>query len=576
MDKVYIDERREFLTKQYHAAKNLLQVEEQTYYNDTFPVPMIKKPQYVSRTGTGAWLVDGPASSIITRNPQVKLSPKKNTEADRKAANLVNALLNHWVQFIGKQSPQPFKEHVKNLLLYGEAWIHPLYDDYSEKDPEGRLPIRFLTPNPLNIFPSPEEDNGIPFEVCVFYRRAPQNVHRIYPEWGNPKNRKGKRKSDLVEWYEFWTPEERYFEADGVPVLSGGIQENILRLVPFIHSYSGFGNTSPDGDPESLAVGRLRKIKDLLVQECAINSDIDSSIHKFSRPRIDLIVPSGSEFNEQEIKENYDMGAGVFNILSLPPGYSFEEGTRLLPSNEAFQHFYNIRTRIAQEAPPIMAGLPSGTSGRQEDIVGSHFIRRFDSIAEATERAFAKALEMGLKTLKVYPGCLPLTPWLELPDGDKGEKRITEDDIDSITNLQVELKAADPIEDDRKLMAGRALKGDSLIDWETFLVEYAGYTPERAEEIIEQTIADTVVQQNPVLFQALAEKVLENLGMHEQLERLRQENATTEKVQKAAASQPVEQGARGGEARQFNTGSPEAREMIDLVLSQRGVRRPPM
>jgi len=570
-DEIY--ERKKFL-QDYHSTRIELQKEEQSYYDDTFDVPMIKAPQYISRTGTGAWLVDGPASHIITRNPQVFVLPKKNTDTARGSTQLVNALFNHWVSLILGQSPQPFKEHVRKNLKRGEAWIHPILNEKWEKGDTKNLPFYFLIPDPINIYSSPTEEYGIPEYVCVIYQRMPWQIEMRYPDWKNPNAGKKGGRDKPIEWFEYWDKDSRYFSAGDVPVLKGEVQENIYKFNPWIHSYSGFGDSSPDGKPETLVIGRLRRVKDLLLQECAINSDIDSTIHKFARPKVDVIAPEGSEGLEEELKKNYDMGVNAMNVL--PFGTEIKEGTRILPTQEAFQHFYNIRQRIALEAPPIMAGLPSGSSGRQEDIVGYHFIRRFDSVVEATETAFARALTMGKEILKVVPGWLPVNQWLELPDGSKGEKNISEKDLDNTADCEVVLKAADPIEDDRKLMAGRALKQDNLIDWETFLVEYAGYTPEKATEVIEQTIADTVVMQNPMLFQALAEKALENLGMTDYLEKLKAQNAMQGKMQEGLKTTPVEQGARGGEARQFNTGSPEAREMVDMMLSQRGARRSPM
>lgn len=560
----YIKSRKKFLIDEHHGQRTTLQVEEQRYYDDKFAVSVIKKPQYLSRTGTASWLIDGPASHIITRNPQVFVEPKKNTETARKSAYNVNALLNHWISLILKQTPQPYKEFVKKLLLRGEAWIHPIYDEGWAKGDTKTLPILFFVPDPLNVFASPAED-----DLIVFYERSVWEIQMKYPDWKNPKNAGGNNKKKYVAWLEYWTKDLRYFEADGEAVLKRGIQENILGFIPYVHAYSGFGDSSPEGKPESLAVGRLRKVKDLLIQECAMNSDIDSTFHKFAKPKVDIIAPEGAEGIEEEVKKNYDMGAGSANVL--PFGTDIKEGVRILPSQEAFQHFYNIRSRIAMEAPPIMAGLPSGSSGRQEDIIGYHFIRRFDSVVEATEIAFGKALDMGREMLKIVPGWLPLTQFLELPDGSRNEKKITKADLDAVTDCQIKLKAADPIEDDRKLMAGRALRQANQIDWETFLVEYTGYTPERAREIIEQTIADTVVMNNPILFQALAEKALENLGMHEQLERLREQTKLQEKMATGLEKKPTQGGEQGGEPRQF-TG---AREFVDVMLSQTGARGMP-
>ena len=93
IDIKYIKERKQFLVDEHHSKRVILQKQEQQYYDDEFPVNVIKAPQYLSRTGTAAWLIDGPASHIITRNPQVFVEPKKKTQGARDSAYLVNALL---------------------------------------------------------------------------------------------------------------------------------------------------------------------------------------------------------------------------------------------------------------------------------------------------------------------------------------------------------------------------------------------------------------------------------------------------------------------------------------------------
>jgi len=567
MDIDEIKEIKKYLIDEYHLERVKRQKRVQEFIDDTFDVPTIKSPQYVCRTGLGAELINGPISHIITRNPQVFVDAKKSTKGALESALKVNAMENHWVRQILRQSPQPFSEFTRNLMARGEAWLHPVLNEGWKPSIEDErvLPMFFLTPDPLVIFGSPNEFYGIPEYVVVFYERVPRDVRKLYPKWSDPNNASGSR-DKKVEWFEYWDSKVRYFEADGEPVLKGGIQKNLYGFVPFIHAYSGFGKEDNEGRPESLVVSRIAPVKDLLIQECAINSYIDSMIHKFARPKRDLILPLGAEVDEGTLKENYDMSAGSFNVLSLPDGYKFDPADPILPSQEAFQHYYNLRSRIASIAPPVMSGLPSGSSGRQEDIVGYHFVRRFDSIVEATEDAFAKALDMGSEILKKVPTWLPITQWLEQPDGGKKEITITEADLNACARSQVKLKAADPIEDDRKLMAGRALYDAGLIDWGEFLVNYAGYTPEKAQEIIDQTIADKVVIENPLLFQALSEKALENLGMSDYLERLR------EQAQQAPQGGV---GSQGGPPRQFNERTPEAREMVDLQLSQRGVRRSP-
>ncbi len=573
---ITIDEIRDiknYLVNDYHSARVARQLEMQNYYEDKFRVPMIKEPKYISRTGSAAWLVDAPAAHIITSNPQIFINPKIENNKAREAARNVNSLLNHWVKRVLKQSPQPIKEFTKNLLLRGEAWIHPSFNEFWDANNinDKYIPMNFGVPDPINIYGSPEECYGIPDYVIVSFKVSRKMIEYMHPELDLQTDNK------VIDYFEYYDKDVRYFEAANIPLLDDGIQENVCGLVPFIHAYSGFGKSSSEGKPETLTIGRLDKVTDLLIQECAINSDIDSCLHKFAHERLDLIIPQGAEFNDRQIKENYDAGAGAFNILPLPEGSKITAGERILPSQEAFQHFANIRSRLQMEAPPIMAGLPSGTSGRQEDIVGYRFIRRFDCIVEAVEDAWGKAMDMGLLLMERVPTWLPITMYLEQPDGAKKQVKIDLEDIKLCTDTVLKLKTADPIEDDRKLMAGRTLVNDGRIDWETFLVEYAGYTPERANEIITKTIASNVI--NQALLPFIGRKALEKLGMTEELAQLDREQELQKEMnqklsEKSAIGQSPQSGAgsRGGEPRNMNIQSPQGREMVDMALTQSGVR----
>jgi len=569
----------DYLTKDYHTKRVAKQKEWHTYYDDTFNVPQIQKPMYLSRTGTGAWLIDGPTSHIITKNPQVTIMPKRTSESAIESAFKVTTLENLWVKKMLRQSPQPYREFVRNLMLRGEGWVRLILnenviklimdDEWDKNSMSKYFPLLFLIPDPLNVFASPEEEYGIPRQLVMKFERSFRSIQMLYPEWSDPKNKDGKK--GKIDWLEYWDKDYRYFEADGEPVLPDGINENVLGFVPFVHGYSGFGRMAEDGDPSSLVMGRLDKVRDLLIQECAINSDIDSTFHKFAHPKIDVFIPSDVEFDLEELRVNYSMKAGTFNALAVPKDTRIETGNKMLPSQEHMQHYYNIRARIGQEAPPIMSGLPSGSSGRQEDIMGYHYIRRYDSIVEATEISFAKILDMAREALVKIPNMLPITQFLEKPEGSK-EVIIKEADIKLCSDTILELKAADPVEDDRKMMAGRALWKEKAIDWATFLTQYAGYTPDNADKIIKKTIAEQVVLQNPMILQLIAEKGIEQIGMKEEYDASKERLAQTEKV--GAGSRGGEE-SRGGEPRTGNIKTEEGQEMVDMSLTQRGIRRPP-
>jgi len=356
-----IDEIRQLKTKlidQIYARTRAEQAIDDTYINDTFDVPEISNPKKLYRLGTGREMVDKPAEQIVTSNPQAIAGILKGkTESAERISRLIN---DEWIPVLKRQNPNPFKETVKNKLGRGESYIKIVHNADFIRSGRG-LPVHFLILEPMVVYGSPEEDlHGRPERVIVYFKRQLADVLTIYNgergqlKWGNPKNRRGTAEDNYVEWVEYWDNKHYYFEADGEPVLKGSIQEHKYGVTPFVRKHSGFGRRSPDGDLVSLIVSDIRFSRDLLRLECAIQSDIATSLHLFSHPRVDLFVPEGVEVDGGQLEQDYDMGPGAFNALpeGIPPTH-LKEGIRLLPTQEAFQHSVDIRNRLVQRNPFI-------------------------------------------------------------------------------------------------------------------------------------------------------------------------------------------------------------------------------
>ena len=558
-----------YLKDRLHSARLEQQRIDQQYFDDSFEVALIKSPKVVHRIGLGAKLIGGPASHVITTNPQVTVLPKKENKQEQ--AKRVNALLNNWIRYyLLRQNPPPFRESVFNLLLRGEYWIHPVMNPNWKES--GGLPVYFLVPDPMTIFASLDESSGVPKELCMVYNRSPFLVKQCYSHWNDPKHKtdENEEKDRVTEWMEYWNKDVRYFEADEVPMLvdengkvsnGDGIQENFMGVMPFIHGYSGFGKDSPEGKIEELVVGRLRHVRALMEQATYINSDILSIISKFAHERIDISIidPTVSKEQGEAVQSAYNMGAGHANLL--PYGIKVEAAERLLPGQELFQFYDRKWQHIHEEAPPVMSGLPSGTSGRQEDILGANQIRRFDSVVESVEEGWSKAFDMGLQILKKV-GYLPITSLSQAPESN--DIRITEEDINACAPCRLTLKTKDPIEDDRKLMAGRTLWKEGMIDHKTMLVQFAGYTPDEADEIIVKTQAEKIMREVPEVAQSLGQTAMKDLGMEEALAALDEQLGQVSKTTKMDQS------------RSGNIKTPLGMEMADMALANRGTRTAPM
>ncbi len=284
------------------------QTEDLTYRDDTFEVPEVRTPHKLWRSGIGARMVDAPAEQIVTSNPQVFFEMLKGSkDTAKKLSKEVNQ---NWIEILRLENPNPFKEDVKNKLSRGESYIRLAHNEMWVTNPVGEkdglptfrkfgMPVLFLTPDPMVIYGSPEEDDsgwipntGVPNVVIVDYERQYSDVIVRYKNWSNPEKREP---GGLVKWREFWDKNTMQLKADGEVVLRA---KNPYGFTPFARKYSGFGRRSPDGELAELIVGDIRFSRDLIKQECITRSNIASIEHIFAhRPK--TIMSEGQLSAEQ-------------------------------------------------------------------------------------------------------------------------------------------------------------------------------------------------------------------------------------------------------------------------------------
>lgn len=548
-----------YLVEDLYKGVRAQQAIDRSFYNDTFSVPELIQIERIQRTGRASRMIDSPAENIITSNPQVTRKPHKESQTSKDSALAVSTELNRWLSIWKRSNPNPIKQFVKNLLLTGEAYFHPIHNEKwvtGNKIRKG-APILLLVPDPYNIYADPTEDeNGVPERVVVWYPRKPSIIKTLYPNWANPEGKKLEDDSVTIDWLEHWDTDQIYFEADG-QVLHN--VKNRYGFPPYVHALSGFGTTSPEGRLEDLIVGRLRKSRDRLRRECAIVSDIDASFHLFANRNID-VQPTDERFEvPEDFAQNYQMGAG--KIHELPFGIAVTHSEQLLPEPQLFQYYRDIVTEFELEDPLVMSGIAMGGSGRQQDMTYVAAMRRYDTIVENTEYALATALGMALKMCEQIPTLCPT------------EYGMKKDDIGKYYDVTVALKADDPIEADRKATLGSRLYGEGQIDLETNLTKYQLYTQDEADEIISNILVDRVTFQSPEVAELMGLKLAEKAGLADDLEILKQRRMQLESQQKTLGQMPPP----STQARQARgeVGSPMGREMIDEALRQRGQRRPP-
>ena len=110
---------------------------------------------------------------------------------------------------------------------------------------------------------------------------------------------------------------------------------------------------------------------------------------------------------------------------------------------------------------------------------------------------------------------------------------------------------------------GRMWVNEGRIDWKTFLIEYLGYTEDKAEDVMNQTIADQIIMNDPTMRGALAKEIMEKLGMERYMKEAAQDMMSQQEMaQTFGQSQPQ---YRPSEAR-----NPQAAGTLRQVLEREG------
>jgi len=546
----------DYLVSTYHSERVRQQEIDETYRNDTFTVPFIQKKSWVVRTGKGKRMIDAPAEHIITSNPQVFRSSGKKTKADADAR--VASEMNRQARNLLWQNPQPYKEFIKKDLGRGEAWIYTPHNDSYDPDDPNDMPTKFIIPDPMIVFVDPEggERNGVPGRVVISYKRSARSVRASYPHWIWENDKKHKDNwNTLIPFKMYYDEDVRYIWADGTAVLydqngklvnGEGLDKNIYGFVPLVHAYSGFGEGSIDNDPASLAYGRLRGVRDLLGELTAIKTVLNTLIHKYAHKSLDLIYDPAIGTPTGDIGKDYSREMNAFNKIGLPTGATLTVAQDQLPDEQLFRHYFDIEAEIDQEDPLGRIGTAIGTSGRQQLDAKESALRRYDSIVESAAHAFEVAFGNSLRIMENLPKMRP--------------EILKKADIGGMYVVSLELKADDPIDNDRKASLGASLYEKGQIDLHTNLTKYQGYDDAEADDIEDNLLAERVLSSEAVIA-ILGKQVIEEAGMSDQLAALEEEVRLAEAAPKTASRPSEVQTKRG-------------REELDN-LNQRGIRQRP-
>ena len=537
---------RTYCEEDLYSDVRVEQEEDLLYINDTFKTG-IKKPHREFRSGIGRKISDAPADAIVTSNPVARVEILKGAQ---DASVRLSAVTNQqWLESFNRQNPNPIKEFVKGALGMGEAYYKILHNEHfwgtcpkcdgtgkikgvkcgdckGKGEGENGLPIKLIVPDPMVVYGSPEEDDdGVPNWVIIYYKQQLRDLIPLYPYLDKLND----GKHELIDWLEYWDNEIKYCEADGITV-TDGIQPNLYKRTPFVRRYSGFGRRSPDGKLSNLIVSDLRFQRDLIKEECTVRSNINSIESLFAHRGKTVTSPGKLDKKAFETAEWGEYTLKLFE--DVPEGTTIENDDVPQAPQEMYAHHATVLAELQLRNPLI--NIPGGTSGRHEEKIIAHGLSRHATVVENTQNATAVAIEFGLKNI-----CNTIPDWKP--------SKLNKGDLDATFQIRVDLKAEDPIEEDRLITLGDRLRRlpNPAIDLQTFHTEFLGYSEDKSKKVMAKMLADIVTINNPDWVEVAGMVAAEESGMELHLEKLRQRREQQRGATQGAIPATTQQRAQG-------------------------------
>jgi hypothetical protein len=561
---------KNYMVNTRHSERVNRQKTTQEFFEDTYVVPYVKS-EYQMRTFSVSEMANGITQQAISSQPKVFTKPRKATKDVEDGADRIAEVTNKWTRILARQSNNPFKQTFKNLAFTrGESWIYTPHKtelalssgSWQEEMPD-TIPVHFIFYDPMVVFADPSEFvDGKPTRIVVFYRRFVSDIKSNYPQFVG----KGiKKDGDLVDFLFYVDKDTMYAEADeeslfrdinGKLANEDGRRSNIYGLIPFAHAYSGWGQETEDRRPELLTYERIRMLQDKIVQNSVMDSAFSYNIINFAWRGRTLINHSGIDISADAYKEYHPNEPGKLSELTLPPGADIAVEESQLFEAPVFAYRNQVKSDLESAYPSALKGITSGSSGRQEDILAGNGMALYDSPIENNAMLWATAFDNALKI------CANLT--------DKGVDMlppgIKKDDINSYSEIEVKVKADNPLEALRKAADGDRKYQLGIIDALTNLVDFQGYTKSEAKLIMARQLVDDVTRNDPNFKQIMGMTLAQEEGILDQYSQLGQQQT---------GMNPVPQfGSQGGQPREGNIQTPTGREMPDMSM-QRNPRRMP-
>ena len=450
----------------------------------------------IFKSATARNIVEGLRNQIRTNEPTVIFKPEGPSSAALKHSILMQkwgyAMLRKERYF---SNIDPTRQNGFDLILRGASCKKIVVDvDQMMEEPPRRgtkayeawedkairtWPFRSKAIDPMSIFVPPGQRK--PFsEVIEQQVRYAGEIQDMYPTWVNP-DKKGAR-ARPVEWLEYYSEEQYWRLADGVPAMDD--IENPYGLVPYLFEWSGAGRNHMDNNPVHLAVGILTGILGEVEEEVRLKTAISVQTQMHVFPPI-LTVEDPKKVARQ-------FGVGPGKVIKHPPGHPPVYMEYPAPNENMYRFLEVIHGNISRVYSASLSGQPD--AGVRFGVLNAQNIGQ----ALTTISAIRATLDdMGSQTLNMM---VAMARKLDLNMAIEGGiepvesvARVSGKDF-THQNFVVTFEAVDPSENDRALLVGEAMRRQGDISQRTFWEKYAKHVVEDADEEEIRLITERTIQ----------------------------------------------------------------------------------
>ena len=417
----------------------------------------------------------------------------------------------------------PIQQVVHDFLLRGAGCIKFIVDpEYmlpsggDEDADTGMFPWLVKAVDPLSIFPAPGSKRT-PAYVLESQTRTVLDMQMHYADhWHDPIVRRGGKKrkpSDPVKWLEFWSgptfkdgkqvdPGQYVVEADGIRIID---QPNPYGVLPYVFSYSGLGRANHDGEPSHLSEGILDSVIGELEEEIRIKT---AWAHQWLFSAYPRLLTTD---DPRRVRRQFMVSAG--SVIKYNPGEK-PEWMEQQPPNEAMLRFLEVITaNIQRKVSPSLTERPSGVdAGIHQALLLGQALKVISPIRRALDIMGGELINGMAKQMKA------LSIKMNVSGGTENQDRMVAGRDFKAFTFRVQFEAIDPVENDRRMLAGLALRreradGLPLISRRTFMERYMGGVIDNIDDEESQLIAEAAVAQlvaSGALLQSVMQEVQAN------------------------------------------------------------------